>query len=171
VKAITTFWLWLVNNLRRARRGIATTINSVVNRFTGEKPGGEELKKASMIHPRSLSPRQQIFYYYLTFLSSGERYGLPHRKNQTPHEYAQVITKTMNDRLDVEQSIEGSDPIRIEKDLSREGGVNQTEFIRNLSELTDGFVEARYSNHSIKPQTANVVHVAWVNIRKWFRRF
>ena len=90
-----------------------------------------------------MSPRQQIFYYYLTFLSSGERYGLPRQKNQTPQEYAQEITNTLNDKLDDEHSLEGSNPIRENKYLSRIGRGNQIEIIQYLSELTNGFVEGK----------------------------
>ena len=63
--------------------------------------------------------REQVFYYYLDTLDRARDVGLPRRDTQTPYEYQSTL-----------------DP-------------NLTEAHNALDHLTETFIAARYSEHSI----------------------
>ncbi|MDQ4075433.1 MAG: DUF4129 domain-containing protein [Chloroflexota bacterium] len=43
------------------------------------------------VRPRSLPPRQQVYYYYLRLLQCARQYGIPRRQAQTPYEYRDTL--------------------------------------------------------------------------------
>jgi hypothetical protein len=82
-----------------------------------------------------LSPRERIRYYYLSILRRAERLGYPRRPPQTPHEYHDA----MEPRLQQAH--------------------------QEMDSLTEGFVEARYSQHSIGSDQAREVREAWRRVK------
>lgn len=170
VKFLKSVYIWLVHYLKGARRRLSESVNSMVNKFIGEHPRDQGQDNTKTIRPRYLAPRQQIFYYYFTFLGSAKKYSLPERTNQTPHEYAQIVISSLDNQTDGERLFDGVTPDSGVKYLAQESDTSRSDIIQNISELTHGFEKARYSNHSIEPQAVNLVHYAWRNIRNWFRR-
>lgn len=92
------------------------------------------------VNARHLSPRDQIRFYYQALLQRGHERGYPRGAAQTPHEYAHDLTSTV------------------------------PELERDVSALTEQFVEARYSQHTITAERVNVVRRAWEHIRRALRR-
>ena len=89
--------------------------------------------------PRPLSPREQIRYYYLSIVHRAGERGVPRAENETPLEYA--------------------------RDLKERWPEAQPE----LDELTQAFVEARYSPQPIDRSAVGRVKEEWRRIRERLR--
>ncbi|MEA3345545.1 MAG: DUF4129 domain-containing protein [Chloroflexota bacterium] len=89
----------------------------------------------------SLSPRQLILYFYLSIVRRAEGRGLGRRPWQTPYEYSE--------RLRAELPEHESD----------------------VAELTEAFVDARYSPRSVTQEEANLVKRSWRRVRRALRRW
>jgi hypothetical protein len=75
-------------------------------------------------HPRTapLGPREKILHHYLRTLDTAQEAGVPRRRTETPYEY----------RRNLQEHLEEDEEA--------------------LVELTEAFVEARYSTHPISPE-------------------
>lgn len=82
-----------------------------------------------------LSPRAQVLYYYLSILRRASRLGLPRRPAQTPDEYRATL-----------------DP-------------NLPQARGEMEGLTQAFVEARYSRHTIESDFARRVQTNWQRVK------
>lgn len=82
-----------------------------------------------------LQPRNRVRQLYVDMLQQAAEKGIPRKASQTPYEYAQ----SMHD------SLPGISP--------------------EVDELTDGFMEARYSSHEISEQEASLLQQLWARIR------
>jgi hypothetical protein len=83
----------------------------------------------------SLSPRERILYYYWSILKRAERWGLSRRPAQTPREY----------RASLEPHL--------------------PEVEAEVGELTEAFIEARYSRHPVDAAGAQSVKEDWQKIK------
>jgi hypothetical protein len=92
------------------------------------------------VNPRRLSPRQQVQFYYLAMLRRGSEHGHARRPAQTPYEYARTLESQIPE---IGQDVDG---------------------------LTEEFVEARYSRHTIPPEQVGVVRRYWERIRRALKR-
>ncbi len=89
--------------------------------------------------PHSLSPREQIRYFYLSTVHRAGEQGVPRADNETPLEYV--------------------------RDLKEQWPEAQSE----LDELTQAFVEARYSPQPIDRSAVARVKEEWKRIRERLR--
>jgi hypothetical protein len=89
---------------------------------------------------RRLNTRQKIIFFYLALVRRGDENGLPRHPSQTPYEYASKLEASLPE---------------VEKELST---------------LTNAFVDARYSSQPVEPDQVNLVKNTWDRIRKVFRR-
>ncbi|GAB4423317.1 MAG: hypothetical protein Kow0031_01710 [Anaerolineae bacterium] len=89
---------------------------------------------------RRLSPRSRVVRYYLNVLTQAEKRGAPRRPHQTPYEYRPRLT--------------GSAP----------------EVEREIEELTEAFVHARYSPVPVDESEASAVQKWWQRIKQALRR-
>jgi hypothetical protein len=87
----------------------------------------------------SLSPRERILYYYWSILKRAERWGLSRRPAQTPHEYR----------------------VSLEPHLPDAGA--------EMGELTEAFIEARYSQHPVYAAGAQSVKDDWQKVKRSLR--
>ena len=83
----------------------------------------------------SLSPRDQVRYYYLALVRRAGEQGLKRPNSKTPLEYAQELKNTW------------------------------PESDHELEELTDAFIEARYSPQPIEKEEANLVRELWQTLK------
>lgn len=81
------------------------------------------------------SPREQIFYYYLSTLRRAAQLGFPRQPAQTPREYAPVLEAQL------------------------------TQAQADVHELTEAFVNARYSAPPVEPAQARGTRAAWERVR------
>jgi hypothetical protein len=136
---LAALWGWLARGSKQAGEQVRSAIRAGLLRLN--RPGGESSARqpGSFLSLRSLSPRQKVLFFYLAMLRRGQESGLPRQASQTPFEYAQSL----------------------EKDLP--------EVDDDLRSLTQTFVEARYSRHTITPQAAGRVRRYWGRIRQALR--
>lgn len=92
------------------------------------------------INLRRLDPRHKIFFFYQAFLRRSNESGLPRSPSQTPTEYA--------NRLDL--ALPEAEP--------------------DIETLTAAFIEARYTQRKIEPQSASLAQKTWDRIRKILRK-
>ncbi len=83
----------------------------------------------------ALSPRERIFYYYLSIVERARRQGYPRRDSETPYEYDATL------------------------------GPKLPEARQELTSLTQAFVEARYSRQTFAQEQERRVHGIWKRVR------
>ena len=88
------------------------------------------------VNPRRLSPRQKVIFYYLALVRRAREAGMPRQENQTPYEYAQSLASSLQKEKE---------------------GVN---------DMTNAFIEARYSRHDIPAKAARRAETVWETIRR-----
>lgn len=137
---LARLWSWMIGKLSTANQQLGSLV-----RTTLQNLGRTTLAKpkssppAAFLSLRSLTPRQKVLFFYLAFLRRGEESGLPRQPAQTPYEYAR----------------------RLENDLP--------EVDKELDTITDMFVEARYSQHPITPESARTVRRYWRSVLQALR--
>ena len=82
------------------------------------------------------SPRERILYYYHSTLRRASSLGIPRLRDQTPHEYCSVL------------------------------GPRLPESRPDLAELTEAFLEARYSCHSLDRDNEKQARERWQAVKK-----
>jgi hypothetical protein len=87
----------------------------------------------------ALPPRERILYYYLSILRRASRLGLPRRRSQTPHEY----DDTLGPHLDQARP--------------------------EMTQLTQAFIEARYSRHAFDQERDKQVRARWQQVKAALR--
>jgi hypothetical protein len=88
---------------------------------------------------RRLSPRDQVRFYYLALVRRATEAGLPRRPAQTPLEYQNNLSANLTAAHD------------------------------DLELLTGAYMEARYSQHAVSRQTANLAHDLWERLKRALR--
>jgi hypothetical protein len=116
---------------------IAATIASGWQRIF--RSGSKALRKniERVLNFKQLSPRQQVIFYYLRLLDRSKKSGIDRKPYQTPDQFA----------IELEQFV--------------------PDVQQDIHSLTETFVEARYSNHSIGTEHTSAVQKLW---RKIVRR-
>jgi hypothetical protein len=94
------------------------------------------IAQGGYINPKRLTPRQKIYFYYLALIRRGGEQGIPRQPAQTPWEYARTLDRALPTAED------------------------------DIDQLTDAFVEARYSRHAVGNEDANRVKKTWEKIRR-----
>lgn len=129
-------WQWLRRNAERTRAGLARALadgwQNVVTRLEGKRI----LPRPGWISFRSLDPRRQIYFFYLSMIRRGGEQGLTRKSSQTPSEYAVILEKELpsaNEDIDL---------------------------------ITRAFIEARYSQHEVNSREADGVKRIWSRIRR-----
>jgi hypothetical protein len=149
----------LINKLRRLRvwRWIAQTWKMVWEQFQGVNQHINAFVKRSLerlrpqytkdfgsppwgyINLRQLPPRERIRFFYLAMVRRGRERGLPRHHWQTPNEYRRTL-ETQYPQSEVD-----------------------------LSNITESFILARYSQQEVTPTDASRVRETWERIRKMLR--
>lgn len=91
------------------------------------------------VNLRRLSPRERVLFYYLALVRRGSESGLNRKPGQTPYEYS----RSLRERV--------------------------PEVDHDLEEMTESFVEARYSRHDVTDQSVSIVKRAWERVRRALR--
>jgi hypothetical protein len=87
----------------------------------------------------ALSPRERILYYYLSILRRASKLGLSRHRAQTPNEYDTILRP----HLDQAQ--------------------------QEMTQLTQAFVEARYSRHAFDREQDKQVRTRWQQVKAALR--
>ncbi len=87
-----------------------------------------------MLNFKQLSPRQQVIFYYLRLLDRSKKSGVERKPYETPGQFASQLEQFIPDVQD------------------------------DIHNMTDAFVEARYSHHSISSDHTTAVQRMWRKI-------
>jgi hypothetical protein len=114
-----------------------TAVRQAIPRRIARRPAAGKAARRPFRFLRlgALSPRERILYYYWSILRRAERLGFPRRPPETPYEY----------------------------DASMRPHLPQAEL--EMGELTEAFLEARYSQRSIEAGRDRQVRPAWRGVR------
>ena len=83
---------------------------------------------------------EQVRRFYLALLNRAGRAGYPRQPQQTPYEYAPKLSPHLADEAEA------------------------------LDQLTQAFIEARYSRRAFPPQEVSLLHRAWQRLQAALRR-
>jgi hypothetical protein len=131
-------WKWIFGHISTGVKKFPGTIQSRWKQIRDSSENLSLMKPWKYINIRRLSPRQQVQFYYLALVRRGGDVGIPRKKSQTPYEYAEDINE------------------------------NYSELEGTVDSVTDSFIDARYSEHEISEDLANMVKKQWDHIRKSF---
>jgi uncharacterized protein DUF4129 len=128
-------WQWLYRNMEKTRGDLTRLVVAGWQGMASRLEGRRILPPVSLIRPRSLDPRRQIYFYYLAMVRRGGEQGIARQPSQTPSEYAALLEEEL--------------PAASE----------------DIGSITDAFVEARYSRSEIDSGKAEAVKILWGRIR------
>lgn len=151
---ITYLWRGLLDWLRKARRELYQGIQAGWQRLRGEERSKREALPWQLLRLRRLSPRQRIIYYYLAMVRRGVETGISRSIYQTPYAYSQTLVQGIHMRAG-----------------SGTGIIDTGDIQEGIDQLTDQFVEARYSLHEISIAQVSALHPIWLKIQHALRRF
>lgn len=136
-------WTFLIDLWRQLRGVAADAIRPIRRRLAwdvpGRAPGDQRRLPWRWRRLSSMSPRERIQYYYLSIVHRAEKVNRARRASETPYEYSASLRRRKPD---------------VEPDLT---------------ELTEAFVEARYSCHAITHERAGRVQQSWNRIKQALR--
>ncbi len=131
-----SIWRWFIKWSMKAGREFNRVYEQVRSRLIPKQSAHLLKKMQNWANFRQLDPRQQITFYYLRLLDRGGEHGIPRKAHETPLQYA--------------GSLESHLP----------------EVRKEISGLTETFVEARYSIHPIPSERVALVQRFWRNITR-----
>jgi len=138
--------LWLTLKLwwQQLRQGINEQMQDIqggLESLFTQKP--EETTKQSpwrFMRINDLSPREKVYYFYLSTVKRADQKGVPRQKSETPLEFADDLKSNWPD---AEQEID---------------------------ELTDAFLQARYSPASIEDDDVTPIKKQWKRLKASLRK-
>lgn len=142
VRAMAITWLrdlWarLAGRFRSVRRGLVFRMRDVAPRVPAHL--AVSLPRPRFFRLNSLSPRDQIRYYYLSLVRRAGERGVSRRGNETPLEYVQELRDKWPE---AEEDLRG---------------------------LTEGFLDARYGRGPIEKNEVNPIKERWKRLKARMR--
>lgn len=125
--------------LRGANRQIIQVIRQGFDRLQVSRES--QPGRASRLFPRRQpnTPREHVLKAYREFLELGEQHGFRRQPPETPLQYQRQVSQEI------------------------------PEVDNDVSDLTEAFLEARYSQHTVESTGAEKARTAWERIQKWLR--
>lgn len=137
--------VWPLRMLRRLlgalRIWIGDTAESVTSRLPREfsfqlwRGGDGSGRSFRFFRLGDLSPTERVRYYFLSIVRRAGEQGLPRRGSETPYEYEAQLEEKLQEAQ------------------------------REMAQLTDAFVEARYSRHDISEEELERITEDWKRVR------
>lgn len=138
--SVSGLFRWLLGLWQGIRSGTQRATEgirrAIADRLPSRHGGGRIRRPWRYISLRGLPLRQRIRYFYLSTLRRSERQNLGRPPSATPQEYRNILSKEM------------------------------PEIAEQFDELTQAFIEARYSEHPITKQEASNVKKAWRQVKR-----
>jgi hypothetical protein len=127
----------LLSALRRRLAGLAKTVKEHIPQRLALRRRSREPSTSRFRFFRlgALSPRERVLYYYLSILRRAGQQGFPRRRAQTPHEYDDALRPHL------------------------------PEAQPDMSQLTQDFVKARYSRHTVGQDEERQVRTRWQRVK------
>jgi hypothetical protein len=128
-------WKFLSDWFRGANRQLSAVVRRGIKRFNQQRAAATPQIFRRFFNLSRLSPRDKIIHYYLSLIQLGNERGIDRRPSQTPYQY--------------ENRLKDSIP----------------EIDQELHNLTDTFIEARYSRHPLEEPNAEQAGSLWEQIK------
>lgn len=135
---------WIVRLWLWVRGTTGIMRSRLARRYLRPQPTGSVPSQQTVSYPRTDTARDRILYYYMSILSRARSLGLTRLPTETPYEYATTFTTHMRDR-----------------GLPEAG--------EDMENLTDLFVEARYSPHPMGKERSQQARLSWQHLRAALR--
>ncbi|HIC88338.1 MAG TPA: DUF4129 domain-containing protein [Anaerolineae bacterium] len=143
-----SLWRRLWASLRawwyRWRRGLNQTAGQlrrvIARRLARVEEPGDGSRSWRFFRLRTLSPREQVRYFYLAAVRRAGEHGVPRPKSQTPYEYVKALE------------------------------AHWPEAEPDVEVLTQAFVEARYSQRDFQPEEAKGIQRVWQRVKAVLRQ-
>ncbi|MBP6015890.1 MAG: DUF4129 domain-containing protein [Candidatus Promineofilum sp.] len=142
-RLVVSAWLHeLWDKLRGRARALSNSLQDRLRAPSPLSPGSSDLTipRPRFLRAQSLSPREQIRFYYLALVRRAAASGVGRRNDETPLEFAQHL-----------------------KNIWPESEAD-------VDALTQAFLEARYSPQLIEAPQANTIKQLWKTLRTRLRR-
>ena len=139
LKWLSIFWKRFTAGVKKANKSVGIFVQSSLKRLRDAGKSPTNADDWAYLNPRRLDPRQKIIFYYLALLRRADEAGLPRQDGQTPYEYASSLPPVLSEAKD------------------------------GVEDLTDSFVEARYSRHDIPANEASRAETLWETLRRVLR--
>lgn len=147
--ALGRFWRWLSSWFTGVRHGVGAAFVARWERLRLARQAVSFPRRSGYLSLRRLSPHQRVMFYYLALVRRGGEAGLARQPSQTPYQYARRLSQNLAALLSEPQA------------------ASQAE--EDIADLTQSFVQARYSLHPITPQQVGLVQGCWERLRRLFR--
>ncbi len=137
--SLSGLFRWFVNLWQGIRSGTKRAAGGIRRAIADRLPsreGRRRIRPWRYISLRGLPLRERIRYFYLSTLRRSERQNLGRPPSATPQEYRNMLSKEV------------------------------PEITEELDELTQAFIEARYSEHPMSEEEASNVKEAWRQIKR-----
>lgn len=131
-------WTWFRRRWRAARRNIAQLLTADSTPMTNN-PAVQKKSRNRFLRVNSLSPRDQIRYFYLSIVKRANESGIKRGVNETPLEYVNDLKSGWPDA---------------ENDIEK---------------LTNAFLEARYNTKPIDKVEVDPIKAGWKRLRNRLR--
>lgn len=138
---VEQIWGWLRGLFTNISAGVGRVVAAGQTRLRARRAAARDALGQGFLSLRNLSPRQRVAFFYLALVRRGAESGLPREASQTPSEYAATLQTALPPLDD------------------------------DIDVLTDAFMEARYSRHTVAAEKAGMVRVTWERIRKVLRGY
>jgi hypothetical protein len=124
----------------RFSRGTTSMVSSFISGLQARLSPSSSQLGMKTIGVKRRSARDKVLFYYLALIRRGQEIGLPRQRNQTPHAYQEYLLPKIPE-----------------------------EMVSDLDVLTEQFLKARYSRHTIADEQVSRVQHAWRHLRRFFR--
>ena len=132
-------WLkQMIVSLRKGTRRAFRLVREAIVERLAQRQRRLEQGTGRFLSLRGLRPRDKVRYFYLSILYRGARQGFKRPDGTTPLEFERLLAKEMPELAD------------------------------DLEQLTNAFLEARYSEHEITSEHANLIQIIWRRLKQWF---
>jgi hypothetical protein len=129
-------WAWLTGRVETFRGDLVRAVADGWSNLMARFERGEPAPRPGWLSLRSLDPRRQIAFFYLAMVRRAGEQGVDRKASQTPVEYAAALERAL--------------PAAQEE----------------INSLTNGFMEARYSDHPLTSDDSKQVKSAWGRLRR-----
>ncbi len=169
------FWKWLRSWFERANLAAADTLRSGLAAIRSRLNRQAATPAGDYLSLRRLSPRQQVYFYYLALIRRGAENGITRAPAQTPYEYFRLLQKQVAEsrmKTEVETRAAGGDPASSGSQADTAQAVEEApaSWLSDAQTLTEAYIRARYSRSSVSSDDIGLVKRSWERIRRALRR-
>lgn len=172
-KKLENLWSWFTGRWRMTNRIVQDKLQQGWQTFLARLQNEAQVQIPARLNLRRLSDREKVFFYYLAMLKRGAEKGPARQPWQTPYEYLQDLeTRYQLDGSFLQETgiNQGEANVAQTEELTEASIMADSELLHDARELTEYFMQARYSLQPVTRQDASLVKQIWDRLRKALRR-